>query len=1062
MASTSTSTGASTALPGAIPSPSETTSRTLSCRQVFVIGGSDRVVAPYWVETGKALLSPSLRRLFQKELDSNLADEAVRLFCESMHGTDETMPSAESISEIDWADAFRYGCDGASHVTSTFHETMRQLALRMAQTRPSSFRDEFEALEIGDGEAGRLSSTLFTRQWMGARILFGSPWHLDPDGNQRMQVVLKEGAHQFDAKKEPTECWAEAWNRKARLLSGGQSAFDPARNEKDKKDSERLHTIMHRLYVGPTLENYRDVFQDVLKPEPVCEEAWTYLQVATSLGIRMALTNPRVFKEEFCQNFEGLSTSSLNPTIHTMQWMGAHEAFGCPWRSSESLALKESKGESLPPPDKPKLPTSRDTPQINFVAAEEVHAFLEADHLSVVAHRSPNTTWTFGEQFLSELKRPVDFIRPNIFDVNRAVDLQLAQDMHTVYNEKVKLCSKERGVTVLEWVALFHDIFENSGLIPSKYPNLTCEDLHGMRVLATTMANTPPSHFPLFFTQRSKESDGYLIRTYFTEQWMAATEVFGSPWYESRSSLAVYEGLHWVPVSLTDNTTTKIWQACRELTDCKDLVGFTMHEDLLFDAHNVARKHLSMAVARDGQEEQDDYTIGNWLYVFETAFIRYQSVLLAKGVKILREFACRLALTPPCIFDDYFVPSPTDAERQGFLGYVTHPPVVAWLAARALFGCPWNLINCPGRSLELLGAVAESVLEEGLHNTEADENDTHELDEDHKEVLATINAVTRNDLLVIANTYAPTASDFLKVLVAGVVGAKLVKTDLLDFLMPHTDKQLRDWEAHDKVAYASVNVLENAGKIKEGYLALRELKTTAARNAAEQLGLPAGAVLPGYKIFLTFLRRCRQTFSDMRHMNAHMDKEAVKHLVFAKFKSAKTLGKFDSILDDLKKKYKKARSKRKGEEKRKKARKEEGRKTREEEARQEEDPGKQDDDEGKNSSSATSETTDVSASQLRQTKNEKGQPNPTVNDDYMLSGARPSESSRFARASSRKVPSSLQDSNRTPTRSNLEMSPLRGQHSNKTPTSEPRGRRRKQRASPTEHGQNPDKKTKKM
>jgi hypothetical protein len=732
----SSSSDASTAIHGWVPPP-DIISAILSPRSSSGAGGagshqdSGRMpffvmgiwhVTPYWVNTGKALLSTSRRRPFQKGLDSKLSSDAELLLLESMK---ETMTSANSITPKHWANAFQRACDGG--VSDMFDETLRELALSMTQTRPSSFQDEFERSKLGDDdEKGKLLDTLATRQWVGARLLFGSPWQSDIHKTQGSH----EGAYLFNANKDPTKCWVEAWDRERKLLADGQSVFDPGSNTKDNEDSQRLHTIMTGIYTDPTAKAYRDVFQDVLKPEPEFDDAGKYLQLAKGLAIRMALTPPWFFKEQFCQNSEGRSMCSLNPSVHTMQWMGAHEAFGCPWRCPGYPALRESQGESLPPPDKPKLPISPNTPQINFATVEEVPTFLESNHLLVTSNGTCTTTWAAAKAF-----HPAHVYGPFIFDVNRSGDRHLASRMGHAFREKLKFPSSEQeGHTVKAWIELFHALFDNSDNVSDKYPYLTRSDFHDMKVLAVSMANTPPSLFPRFFTQTSQDLDGYLIRTGLTEQWMAAKEVFGTPWftpYKSQSSIEVNHGLSWVPVSIAKSGTTNTWKACRDLTECKDLVEFTRDE--LF--YSDAQMPLRIAVAREGLFEQDDYGIGNWLYAFETALLEGQKFLSEKEGKLLRDFACRLALTPPWLFDDFFVSCPTDAEQRGFLAYVTQPPSIPWLAARALFGCPWNLATRPERSLEILpsASAAESVLG-GLQNNEADDGDIQQLNEDNREV----------------------------------------------------------------------------------------------------------------------------------------------------------------------------------------------------------------------------------------------------------------------------------------------------------------------------------------
>jgi hypothetical protein len=141
--------------------------------------------------------------------------------------------------------------------------------------------------------------------------------------------------------------------------------------------------------------------------------------------------------------------------------------------------------------------------------------------------------------------------------------------------------------------------------------------------------------------------------------------------------------------------------------------------------------------------------------------------------------------------------------------------------------------------------------------------------------------------------------------IAGVIAAKLDGKDLLDFLMPHTEAQLRKWQASNIVGYPKVDSLtgNKVVRIQAGYNALKELKAVGDRNSANQLDLPVRLVLPAYKIFLSFLRRCRQAFSDMHYMNAHLDKEDVMRLMYKTFKMANTRDKLDSTLARLKKTY---------------------------------------------------------------------------------------------------------------------------------------------------------------
>jgi hypothetical protein len=246
------------------------------------------------------------------------------------------------------------------------------------------------------------------------------------------------------------------------------------------------------------------------------------------------------------------------------------------------------------------------------------------------------------------------------------------------------------------------------------------------------------------------------------------------------------------------------------------------------------------------------------------------------------------------------------------------PPTLSTTASPLLGGVPASRAALPGSSTyagndlpsgdrhntihpEDVAAKMLTTMHSSVAGT--DENDIRRATEDYKEVLAT----------VVAHTFAP-ASDFLKVVVTGVIAAKLAETEMLDFLMPHTEEQLRSWQAMDKVDFfPRVHDLTSgeAAKIRDAYLALNEVKTQEGKHAAAQLDLPMGAALPKYKVFLSFFRRCRQAYSDMRYMNPRADKEDVKKLMYEKFANAENRQIFDKTMDALKKRYKKAHSKRK-------------------------------------------------------------------------------------------------------------------------------------------------------
>jgi hypothetical protein len=208
-----------------------------------------------------------------------------------------------------------------------------------------------------------------------------------------------------------------------------------------------------------------------------------------------------------------------------------------------------------------------------------------------------------------------------------------------------------------------------------------------------------------------------------------------------------------------------------------------------------------------------------------------------------------------------------------------------------------------------LSGFSQTILD--LSQNESDESNIHEVEEDYKGVLATIEAATVQNLVTIVHTFAPAVSDFLKVVVAGVLAAKLNETNTFEFLMPHTDEQLREWRAKDKVEFPRVVDFTGTtfAKIREGYLAIQEEKSAELNNAASQLDVPMGAAIPSYKIFLSFLRRCRQAYSDMRYMNADMDKDDVKQLLLAKFKRATTCKQFNFTMDELKGQYNAAHNK---------------------------------------------------------------------------------------------------------------------------------------------------------
>jgi hypothetical protein len=150
------------------------------------------------------------------------------------------------------------------------------------------------------------------------------------------------------------------------------------------------------------------------------------------------------------------------------------------------------------------------------------------------------------------------------------------------------------------------------------------------------------------------------------------------------------------------------------------------------------------------------------------------------------------------------------------------------------------------------------------------------------------------------------------VVVAGVLAAKLNETDTFEFLMPHTDEQLREWRAKDKVEFPRVVDFTGTtfAKIREGYLAIQEEKSAELNNAASQFDVPMEAALPSYKIFLSFLRRCRQAYSDMRYMmSVDTKKDDVKKLLLDKFKRATTCKQFNFTMDELKGQYNAAHNK---------------------------------------------------------------------------------------------------------------------------------------------------------
>jgi hypothetical protein len=90
----------------------------------------------------------------------------------------------------------------------------------------------------------------------------------------------------------------------------------------------------------------------------------------------------------------------------------------------------------------------------------------------------------------------------------------------------------------------------------------------------------------------------------------------------------------------------------------------------------------------------------------------------------------------------------------------------------------------------------------------------------------------------VANYYSHGSSDFFKVVVAGAMGTKLNEIDLLEFLLPHSEAVLVEWQAKSTVEYPRVDGFtgKRGAKITKGLMELGKSKSRRGQDG----GKPAG------------------------------------------------------------------------------------------------------------------------------------------------------------------------------------------------------------------------------
>jgi hypothetical protein len=163
-------------------------------------------------------------------------------------------------------------------------------------------------------------------------------------------------------------------------------------------------------------------------------------------------------------------------------------------------------------------------------------------------------------------------------------------------------------------------------------------------------------------------------------------------------------------------------------------------------------------------------------------------------------------------------------------------------------------------------------------------------------------------IILLLRTFQTEADDYTKMMAAGTIASELAgANDELDYLMPYTVEKVSKWKLSNNYQERKFPVVSRLSttpgynKLCFGYNELKRLSDMEINEAARQLNMYAAPLhLVVWKRFKTTLRRCRQAFSDMRHIFPTMKKSVLKEVMHGIFGPARTQVEFDSLMNQQK------------------------------------------------------------------------------------------------------------------------------------------------------------------
>ena len=537
-------------------------------------------------------------------------------------------------------------------------------------------------------------------------------------------------------------------------------------------------------------------------------------------------------------------------SLATMQWTAANALFGCPSHDDKTTTTSSALTTNGTPFPCNEVPMTDNTDDARKLLAKNGYLRIE------VTNEPPPLLRTANEWLLtcSTLLAPLD----------HSEEFTLLR----IYAEEVLYSFCRNHKVELTWDRFWGVLFDSPD----------CGVTIPLKRFALSLARTPPTFFYRDFTDGGGDQPicGFLLPNSATNQWYGAMKVFGTPWYDP-SSHNIVRGVQWTAVLLPGSTTMQGLQEEAIRAGLKGLTSSEVHND------DAAYACVTSAMTRAGYEIPNELDVGNWHFVFLTAFATDQKILTDREATSVKVYAARLSLTEPSSFGILYVVDDANPNL-GFLSI--NATTAPWLAAATIFGYPLNLSG-GGRDQPSTNRN-ETACQSTTTGSAADVNGS--------DVYSTLDKEMKKDLMIAISTYTPTATYYAKVVVAGSIAAALSQLSLIQFALPQTDTEnaavLKWYNAEKKLPFPKFVELKEKrfNLLKKGYEQLKDATTTEKTATAIrlQLGLHTHRELPKHKRFMEFLRCFRRTVHELRHMDPKLPKEGILASFHHHFKGCKT------------------------------------------------------------------------------------------------------------------------------------------------------------------------------